>query len=215
MTTQPASGYRSASAFATCAPILLVAEALVSAAAALSDAYQIRLLDMIRFDMPIPPDLTEAQDVRQRLLAGLEVGVSLPALIVFLAWVYRASRNARALGAEGMKYTPGWSVGWFFVPFANLVLPYLVMREIWQASRAEPGLEWRQSPISPVLGVWGVLRVARGIIQYGPLPVLFGERSLADMSLFGANWANVQSNFYWGSLIAHLVSIALCVLTVV
>ena len=37
-------------------------------------------------------------------------------------------------GAGGLRYTPGWAVGWLFVPFANLVVPYFVFTEIWRNS---------------------------------------------------------------------------------
>lgn len=39
--------------------------------------------------------------------------------IAVLRWIYRASRNAHAFG-PAMTVTPGWAVGWFFVPIANL-----------------------------------------------------------------------------------------------
>src|SRR4051812_40932909 len=40
--------------------------------------------------------------------------------ITFLRWIHRANVNVRGFGAEGMTFTPGWSVGWYFVPIANL-----------------------------------------------------------------------------------------------
>jgi Domain of unknown function (DUF4328) len=58
--------------------------------------------------------------------------------IVFCVWIYRANCNARALGANDMSITPGWSAGWFFVPFANLVKPFVAVREIWNASDSDP-----------------------------------------------------------------------------
>ncbi len=34
-----------------------------------------------------------------------------------------------------MKFTPGWSVGYYFIPFLNLWRPYQAMKEIWKASK--------------------------------------------------------------------------------
>jgi hypothetical protein len=60
--------------------------------------------------------------------------------VLFLMWVYTANKNLRALSGLSMRFTPGWSVGWFFVPFANLFKPYQVLKEIWLVSRgAEQG----------------------------------------------------------------------------
>jgi len=58
-------------------------------------------------------------------------------VIVFLIWEHRAYSNLSPLRAEDLDSTPGWAVGWWFVPFANLVKPYQVMKEIWIESDPE------------------------------------------------------------------------------
>ncbi len=74
-----------------------------------------------------------------RLLAAISALLTLLAFIAtsvpFLMWIHRANRNARALGAQDMRFTPGWSVGWFFVPLLSLWKPYQAMKEIWRASQ--------------------------------------------------------------------------------
>ncbi|HVQ09284.1 MAG TPA: DUF4328 domain-containing protein [Allosphingosinicella sp.] len=72
--------------------------------------------------------------------------------IAFLVWLYRAEINARALGAEDMMVSPGWAVGWFFVPLVQLVMPFLAVRELWKAS-ATPR-DWQLRPASPVIALW-------------------------------------------------------------
>ena len=72
--------------------------------------------------------------------------------IAFLVWLYRAEANARALGAEDMMVSPGWSVGWFFVPLVQLVMPFIAVRELWKAS-ATPR-DWQVGPASPVIALW-------------------------------------------------------------
>ena len=54
-----------------------------------------------------------------------------------------------------MRFTPGWAVGWYFVPIAWFWKPYQAMAEIWRASR-NPA-EWRGEPVSPLLAGWWVL----------------------------------------------------------
>ncbi len=119
--------YRPASSLALCASILLIALALTESVSALLNVRQNQLLELAASGGQIPPALAEAQDFRQRLLAGLGLGLGIAAGVLFLIWVYRANRNAHCLGAEGMEYSPGWSVGWFFVPVACLVMPYNVL----------------------------------------------------------------------------------------
>ncbi len=54
--------------------------------------------------------------------------------VVFLMWVHRANRVLHDKGIQKLEHTPGWAVGWFFVPIANLFKPYLLIKEIFQRS---------------------------------------------------------------------------------
>ena len=76
----------------------------------------------------------EASDARQGLVGTAQVLIYLISGVLILMWIYRANHNARALGAANMDFTPGWSVGWYFIPIANLWKPYQAMKEIWKAS---------------------------------------------------------------------------------
>jgi len=96
---------------------------------------------------------------------GLFVAVG----VVFLMWVYRANKNLRALSGTTLRFTPGWSVAWFFIPILCVVRPYQVVKEIWLVShrRREPlligqaatgegaglvGLWWASFLLSTVVG---------------------------------------------------------------
>ena len=61
-------------------------------------------------------------------------------------WIHRAHANLFTARLGGLKYTPGWSVGWFFVPFANLVEPFQAMRELYNRSLALDDGENASSP---------------------------------------------------------------------
>ena len=75
---------------------------------------------------------------------ALSVGLvifSAPLMLIVSAiligmWIHRAHANLFAARLGGLEYTPGWSVGWFFVPFANLVKPFRAMRELYNRSLA-------------------------------------------------------------------------------
>jgi hypothetical protein len=49
-------------------------------------------------------------------------------------WMHNAYRNLPALGVGGLTWSPGWAAGAWFVPIANLFVPYLVARELWRGS---------------------------------------------------------------------------------
>ena len=50
--------------------------------------------------------------------------------VTFLMWIFRASRNLRPLGTQNQRYSPEGAVGWWFVPVANLLIPYKVVKEL-------------------------------------------------------------------------------------
>jgi hypothetical protein len=66
--------------------------------------------------------------------------------VVFLLWFHRAARNLPALGVLEER-TPAWSVGSWFVPFVNFVVPKWVSNDLWRA-----GDRSAQYPL--VLDVW-------------------------------------------------------------
>lgn len=91
--------------------------------------------------------------------------VSVLTPVVVLFWVQCASSNVRALGATGLKFTPGWAVGWYFVPIANLWKPFQAMLEIWRAS-ANPR-EWQRQSGSALLWCWWSLWVLNFVVVNG------------------------------------------------
>lgn len=71
------------------------------------------------------------------LLAVVEIPLRLLSFILLLVWTYKAYTNLHSLKSRDLEYTPGWAVGWWFIPLANLVKPYQVMGELWNASDSD------------------------------------------------------------------------------
>lgn len=94
-------------------------------------------------------------------LLGLSV-LRLPTFIVcaicFLMWTHRANANAAVLTGRALEISPGWSVGWYFIPFANLVKPYHAMKEIWVASS-------RNHDSTGLVSLWWGLWIFSGILS--------------------------------------------------
>lgn len=75
--------------------------------------------------------------------------------VFFLIWVYRAHANVRALGFGELKFTPGWAVGWWFIPFFNLVQPARAMAELYRIAEVrKPSAGRTHIRIRPVLAWW-------------------------------------------------------------
>lgn len=60
----------------------------------------------------------------------IESGLFIVTAITWLAWQSRSVDNIDALGVGPSEFTPRWSIGWWFIPFANIVMPYRVHRDL-------------------------------------------------------------------------------------
>jgi len=115
-----------------------------------------------------------SDDAASRAVATYDFGVMIVGLlqlvlfvgvaVLFLRWIYRANDNARRLGAEGMRFTPGWSVGWYFIPIASLWKPYQAMKELWLASRNPR--DWQNQTRGAVLPWWWLFWLLGTIVVF-------------------------------------------------
>src|SRR5262249_5509194 len=61
---------------------------------------------------------------------------ALVAAILFIIWMWRAAKNNEALERSQPRLGPGWAIGGWFIPLANLVIPVLVAQDLWRGSDA-------------------------------------------------------------------------------
>jgi len=94
-------------------------------------------------------------------MAVLSLIVLFVSIILVACWIYRANANAHAIGGD-LTITPGWAVGWYFVPFANLVKPYHAMKETWLASHF--GSNWGAGEATDLLNWWWGLWILNNIL---------------------------------------------------
>jgi hypothetical protein len=74
------------------------------------------------------------------------------AAAVFLVWFHRVRGNAEVFFPGALEKSPGWAIGGWFVPVANLWFPRQIAGDVWRASE-RPG-----APRSEVLlNLWWTL----------------------------------------------------------
>ncbi len=131
--TQGVMAFTAADSAARWTKGLLLATLVLSVIGIVSGLLQIELLSRAAAG-GISDAEAASNDSRQQLIGVLQVLVSIGTAVAFLSWFHRVHRNLPSLGGRELKYTPGWAVGGFFVPFLNLVRPLQVMREVWHGS---------------------------------------------------------------------------------
>lgn len=127
------------------------------------------------------------------LNAALTIGegiVGLATGIVWLIWQYQLADSARP---GELDRSAGWHVGSWFIPFANLVMPFQNMRSLWRRF---------VSPDSLVVGWWWATVLASG------LSVRIASASGSSGGLDG-----VKTEVGW-RLAATLIAVGACVLAI-
>ncbi|MEU8673823.1 DUF4328 domain-containing protein [Streptomyces sp. NPDC048560] len=92
------------------------------------------------------------------VIAGsFQVTAVLATAVVFIIWFRRMRLNAEVFDAGAQPMKPGWSVGAWFVPIANLWLPRRIAGGIWSASaQTSTDGTWRTASQTPMNLWWGV-----------------------------------------------------------
>ncbi len=121
----------------------------------------------------------EASDQRQRLIGIIYMVVFIVSGFLILRWIHRANYNARQLGAENMKFTPGWSIGYYFIPVLTLWKPYQAMKEIWKASKTSSN--WEASGASSILPIWWTLWLVSGFLGQAILRLSMRAEELPEL----------------------------------
>jgi hypothetical protein len=147
---------------------LWVVFAAVAAAASLTEYRLVSRLVDDPLSVSIPQ--LEASDDRQLVIAVIWVFALVVTGIVFIVWMRHVYDNVRTLGSAPPRYSKGWTIGGWFVPFLNLVRPKQIMNDLWRASDpdlpSQAGNEWQQQRPSPLLAVWWGLWLIGGFLGW-------------------------------------------------
>ena len=158
----------------------------------------------------IPSNAADAAAMENRALglAYIQAIVFVTTVIAFLMWVYRANRAARSFGVAYMEFMPGWAVGWWFIPFLNLVRPYQVMVEIWKASSPDSldATSWQAERNPPIILTWWLTYLLAGLLAYAIFRPGIGMNPTLEDSL-QMTYTGMFSDF--GDIIAGILAILL------
>lgn len=147
-----------------------IVAAVASLAAIVSDALEIELLRIIGSGQYVPEAVLYANDNRQMAIYTVYTLAALAAAILLFTWLHKAYANLHQSGTSDLRFTPGWAIGWFFIPLANLFKPYQAVSDLWKASRWGPSsswvASWRDLPGSPVVPLWWGLWLVAILMGY-------------------------------------------------
>jgi hypothetical protein len=121
-----------------------------------------------------PEDELSPALIAMGLLGVGMLGFFIVVVVIFCMWTYRVAANAWSFGGNWMTASPGWSVGWYFIPFANLWKPYTSLKGVWQSSH-------QSADVSPAMPLWWTLWIATNVLGQISFRLVMAEAEDASM----------------------------------
>lgn len=153
--------------------VLLMINIAVYATAVLGGFFEYQAYMNLPTDVDLSGTVIPAEIVTV-IIGLLQMILFIILAIVFLRWIYRMNKNLGALSGQPMRFTPGWSVGWYFIPFACLFKPYQAMKEIWEKSH-----KYGYGTDS-LLGLWWALWIVSSFLGEFAMKSILGAESVKD-----------------------------------
>lgn len=157
--------------------------------------HRIALLERVR-DLgaeAVSAGQASAADARINAVSTIAGLVGLAVVILWLVWQHRSHKNLRALGVGGLRYSPRWVVAFWLIPFTLPVMPYLTVRELWQAS--EPGtgaVDWKMARTTPLLPLWWLAFLSPIVLSFVAIGIA-GDPSSAVPPAITSNFLSFVS----------------------
>jgi hypothetical protein len=185
--------------------------AIVNIIAVISGYAQSELLNRAISGETITITEATSTDSRQSLIGFVQTGLHIVAAILFLIWIYRAHKNLKSLNVTDLRYTPGWAIGWFFVPIMSFFRPYQVVSEINKASDPNMGASidstsWKNVATSPIVGLWWAFFLISNFIGQIALRTILSGEELSDLL--------ISTNVYMVSDAIDIVGFIITILVV-
>lgn len=111
------------------------------------------------------PTFSEVDDADSAVAAtfGLHLVLVVALAAVFITWQWRHAKNAEVLGARG-GLGPGWAIGGWFIPLANLVLPATQLFQSSKASDVQARQQGRPAKGAGIIIAWAIVYGIAGIM---------------------------------------------------
>ena len=147
-----AAGYRSLLRFASLARASLLASAIAGSVAAALHAATATTTGAATIGTGLDAAGASKAATAVLLVSLVATGAA------FVAWAVRAYRNLPALGITERRYWTIWLVVGWVIPGANLLVPKLLVADIWRASSptvpVDDGDRWQRRPVASLVNRW-------------------------------------------------------------
>jgi Domain of unknown function (DUF4328) len=173
-------GYEPLDGRAKWAQRALVAAVLIDAIAVVSGWFEYRLYQQ---DV-ITDDELDASDLRQGIVAVVQLAIFVWAVVAFIRWFHRAYRNLEPLGAS-RRFRKGWAIWGWFVPIWGLFRPKQIANDIWRASDPDAGSDqgaYEERSVPAIFQFWWAAYLISSFANNAALRISFRAETIDDFS---------------------------------
>ncbi|MGW3102435.1 DUF4328 domain-containing protein [Streptomyces sp. NPDC001100] len=103
---------------------------------------------------------TDASLHRSGLISMIFVYLMTVTIVLFLVWLARSRRNAQELSPEATLPSPGWTIGAWFIPLVNLVVPRGIVLAVGRAG----SVSWEERRDTTLVNLWWAACVTHALL---------------------------------------------------
>ncbi len=102
----------------------------------------------------------------QPAIAKLKLAALVGTGILWLMWLQRAYRNLALVGSKRSRFSTRQAIGYWFIPFVNLVVGYQVMKDLWLRSESMNDRDgYDELPAPALLSGWWGMSLTWGVVE--------------------------------------------------
>jgi hypothetical protein len=138
--------------------------------------------------------LADKNDFRVQIISSFYFIFIFASIFLIGRWFFVSAKINHLAGKKELKVSPGWAVGWYFIPIANLVMPYRSLKETFKASfSTEKWLDIKVPQDFPVW--WATFLIGNGLSNRSLRMQLELEETYTFEKLNQISYVDMASDF--------------------
>jgi hypothetical protein len=178
---------------ATALQCLLGIEIFVTLLSGLAHWHRRGLVERLQHGRRLTFDEMQSADDYVRVTSALFALLALAIFVVLLVFLWRAAKNTEVWQRQRPRRGAGWAIGAWFIPFVNLVLPAMVVHDVWRRSPSVDEYGYRHEESGALVVWWWLAWIASNLLQ--PITGSSDDSTSAAALRSADNWRSFGAAF--------------------
>lgn len=129
---------------------------------AVTEVYRYYLYAQVSVGVNITQETIEFAESILGIIALIILPFFILTIVIYCQWIYRMTNNALSFKPADFKTTPGWAVGWNFIPVASVFVPYIQIKKIYKILKNPANWQSEKSP-NKMIWWWSTWLISTGL----------------------------------------------------